>query len=59
MPSRAGLDVGGDGERYMTDIVERLKEPETHYPGNFDTPKRANAGVTGAEATVLGGTTGG
>lgn len=27
----------------MTDIIERLKEPETHYPGNFDTPKRANA----------------
>ena len=27
----------------MTDIIERLKEPEAHYPGNFDTPKRANA----------------
>lgn len=27
----------------MSDIIERLKEPEAHYPGNFDTPKRANA----------------
>ena len=27
----------------MTDIIERLKEPEVHYPGNFNTPKRANA----------------
>lgn len=27
----------------MSDIVERLDEPEAHYPGNFDTPKRANA----------------
>lgn len=27
----------------MIDIVERLDEPEAHYPGNFDTPKRANA----------------
>ena len=27
----------------MSDIVEQLKEPESHYPGNFDTPKRANA----------------
>jgi len=27
----------------VTDIIPRLKEPETHYPGNFDTPKRANA----------------
>lgn len=27
----------------MTDIIDRLKEPEVHYPGNFDTPKRANA----------------
>lgn len=49
----------GNVEHNMTDSIERLKEPETHYPGNFDTPKRANAGVTGAEATVLGGTTGG
>ena len=27
----------------MADIIERLKEPEEHYPGNFNTPKRANA----------------
>lgn len=27
----------------MNDIVERLKEPELHYPGNFRTPLRANA----------------
>ena len=27
----------------MTDIIERLKEPEAHYPGNFNTPKRAYA----------------
>lgn len=27
----------------MSDIIDRLKEPEAHYPGNFDTPKRANA----------------
>lgn len=27
----------------MADIIDRLKEPEAHYPGNFDTPKRANA----------------
>ena len=25
------------------ELIERLKEPEAHYPGNFDTPKRANA----------------
>ena len=27
----------------MTDIIDLLKEPEAHHPGNFDTPKRANA----------------
>lgn len=27
----------------MSDIVEQLKEPELHYPGNFRTPLRANA----------------
>ena len=27
----------------MADIIDLLKEPEAHYPGNFDTPKRANA----------------
>ena len=27
----------------MTDIIEQLKDPDIHFPGNFDTPKRANA----------------
>lgn len=27
----------------MTDLVQRLNEPEEYYPGNFDTVKRANA----------------
>lgn len=27
----------------MSDLVQRLNEPEEYYPGNFDTVKRANA----------------
>lgn len=27
----------------MTTLIDRLKNPELHYPGNFDTPARANA----------------
>jgi hypothetical protein len=31
----------------MTDLTELLNNPEEHYPGNFDTPQRANALLTG------------
>ena len=31
----------------MTTLTEILNNPEEHYPGNFDTPKRANALLTG------------
>ena len=27
----------------MSDLINQLREPELHYPGNFDTVKRANA----------------
>lgn len=28
-------------------FAEILNDPEVHYPGNFDTPERANALLTG------------
>jgi hypothetical protein len=31
----------------MNDLTELLNNPEEHYPGNFDTPQRANAVLTG------------
>lgn len=31
----------------MATLIEILNNPEEHYPGNFDTPKRANALLTG------------
>jgi hypothetical protein len=31
----------------MTTLTELLNNPEEHYPGNFDTPERANALLTG------------
>jgi hypothetical protein len=31
----------------MTDLIKILNNPEEHYPGNFDTPQRANAVLTG------------
>jgi uncharacterized small protein (DUF1192 family) len=31
----------------MTELTELLNNPEEHYPGNFDTPQRANALLTG------------
>jgi hypothetical protein len=31
----------------MTTLTELLNNPEEHYPGNFDTPQRANALLTG------------
>jgi hypothetical protein len=31
----------------MTELVKILNNPEEHYPGNFDTPQRANAMLTG------------
>jgi hypothetical protein len=31
----------------MYDLTELLNNPEEHYPGNFDTPQRANALLTG------------
>ena len=31
----------------MTDLIKILTNPEEHYPGNFDTPQRANALLTG------------
>ena len=31
----------------MTTLTEVLNNPEEHYPGNFDTPQRANALLTG------------
>ena len=31
----------------MTDLIKILNNPEEHYPGNFDTPQRANAMLTG------------
>ena len=31
----------------MNDIVTVLNDPEKVYPGNFDTPQRANALLTG------------
>ena len=31
----------------MNDIVTILNDPEKVYPGNFDTPQRANALLTG------------
>jgi hypothetical protein len=31
----------------MNDLTKILNNPEEHYPGNFDTPQRANAVLTG------------
>ena len=31
----------------MTNITQELRDPERHYPGNFDTPERAVAFLTG------------
>jgi hypothetical protein len=31
----------------MRDLTKILNNPEEHYPGNFDTPQRANALLTG------------
>jgi hypothetical protein len=31
----------------MTELAKILSNPEDHYPGNFDTPQRANALLTG------------
>jgi len=31
----------------MNELTELLNNPEEHYPGNFDTPQRANALLTG------------
>jgi hypothetical protein len=31
----------------MTELIKILNNPEEHYPGNFDTPQRANALLTG------------
>ena len=31
----------------MTELVKILNNPEDYYPGNFDTPERANALLTG------------
>jgi hypothetical protein len=31
----------------MNELVKILNNPEEHYPGNFDTPQRANALLTG------------
>ena len=31
----------------MYELTELLNNPEDHYPGNFDTPQRANALLTG------------
>jgi hypothetical protein len=31
----------------MNDLTKILNNPEEHYPGNFDTPQRANALLTG------------
>jgi hypothetical protein len=31
----------------MYDLTELLNNPEDYYPGNFDTPQRANALLTG------------
>jgi hypothetical protein len=31
----------------MYELTELLNNPEEHYPGNFDTPERANALLTG------------
>jgi hypothetical protein len=31
----------------MTELTKILTNPEEHYPGNFDTPQRANALLTG------------
>jgi hypothetical protein len=31
----------------MNDLTKILNNPEEHYPGNFDTPQRANAMLTG------------
>ena len=31
----------------MNDLIKILNNPEEHYPGNFDTPQRANALLTG------------
>ena len=31
----------------MTELVKILNNPEDYYPGNFDTPQRANALLTG------------
>ena len=33
--------------RAMYELPELLSNPEDHYPGNFDTPQRANALLTG------------
>ena len=29
------------------ELIKRLNEPELYYPGNFDTPERANALLSG------------
>ena len=29
------------------ELIQRLNEPELYYPGNFDTPRRANALLSG------------
>jgi hypothetical protein len=31
----------------MSELTKILNNPEEHYPGNFDTPQRANAVLTG------------
>jgi hypothetical protein len=31
----------------MSELTKILNNPEEHYPGNFDTPQRANALLTG------------
>jgi hypothetical protein len=31
----------------MNELTKILNNPEEHYPGNFDTPQRANALLTG------------
>jgi hypothetical protein len=39
--------MGEEGANQMTDLIKILNNPEEHYPGNFDTPQRANALLTG------------
>lgn len=31
----------------MKDLIAKLNDPERHFPGNFDTPERANAFLQG------------